>query len=108
MKRKIIGILVCTLLISATGIAIADWDVGEEFKMHHPQLPYPNGFDVDWGFGPLGDDWLCIETGNVDDIHFWISWFYDQPQDIPFILFLKGYVRLQARVDKDVLIRFIR
>jgi hypothetical protein len=85
MKKKIIGVFVCMLLIGVSTVAVADWDVGEPFKMHFPQLPDPDGFDVDWGHGALGDDWQCIETGNVDDIHFWISWFTDDPMDIPFI-----------------------
>jgi hypothetical protein len=85
MKNKIVGIFICMLLICVSTVAVADWDEGEPFKMHFPQLPDPNGFDVDWGHGALGDDWQCIETGNVDDIHFWISWFYDDPMDIPFI-----------------------
>lgn len=85
MKKKIIGIFVCMLLIGASTVVMADWDEGEEFKMHFPQLPDPYGYDVDWGFGALGDDWQCIETGNVDDIHFWISFFEDVPIDIPFI-----------------------
>ena len=56
MKKKLVGILVCTLLISTGTIAIADWDEGDLFKMHFPQLPYPDGFDVDWAFGPLVTD----------------------------------------------------
>lgn len=85
MKKKIICILVCTLLIGVAGTALADWQEGEPFKMHYPQLPDPNGVDVDWGFWELGDDWQCIETGFVDDIHFWISWFYDDTYFIPWI-----------------------
>ncbi len=85
MKTKIVGILVCMLLIGVTGTAFADWQEGEPFKMHFPQLPDPNGYDVDWGNWALGDDWKCIETGNVDDIHFWISWFFDDPMTIQFI-----------------------
>ncbi len=85
MKRKIIGILVCMLLIGVTGTAFADWEVGEPFKMHYPQLPDPTGYDVDWGDWTLADDWQCIETGNVDDIHFWISWFFDDPMVIQYI-----------------------
>ena len=73
------------LLMSVSTIAVAHWNEGEPYKMHWPQLPDPNGFDVDFGFGPLGDDWQCIETGTVDDIHFWISWFLDDPLLIPEI-----------------------
>jgi hypothetical protein len=53
--------------------------------MHFPQLPDENGFDIDWGTWKLADDWRCSETGTVDDIHFWISWFFDDPLPIPEI-----------------------
>ncbi|GAH06058.1 unnamed protein product, partial [marine sediment metagenome] len=33
----------------------------------------------------LGDDWQCTETGPVEDIHFWISWWGDNIELIPFI-----------------------
>jgi len=85
MRKKIVGILVCTLLIGAGTIAIADWSPGDGHKMHFPQLPDPDGFDVDFGYWEMGDDWQCSETGTVDDIHFWISWFQDDPLDIPWI-----------------------
>ena len=85
MRKKIIGILVCTLLIAVTGTTFADWEEGEPYKMHYPQLPDPNGYDVDWGDWELADDWDCTETGTVDDIHFWISWFENFPMDIPLI-----------------------
>jgi len=51
----------------------ADWDPGDPYKMHAPQLPDPNGWDVSFVNGPLGDDWLCTETGAVNDIHLWVS-----------------------------------
>ena len=74
--------------------ARADWDpipVGDpkNHKMHFPQMPDPNGWDVDfWSLtyfedstgeeyfvlaaGPA-DDWECSGTGPVSDIHFWVS-----------------------------------
>ena len=85
MKKKIIGILVSMLLIGATGVAIADWEEGDGHKMHFPQLPDPNGWDVDFHDWWLGDDWKCSETGPVTDIHFWYSWAIDEVQDIPLI-----------------------
>jgi len=50
-------------------------------KMHYPQLPDPNGWDVFatypfWN-GVLADDWMCSESGYVFDIHFWGSWLSD-------------------------------
>lgn len=53
----------------------ADWYEGDSYKMHFPQLPDPNGWDIEI-FTPgheVADDWRCIETGTVDDIHFWFS-----------------------------------
>ena len=51
-----------------------EWDA----KMHYPQLPDENGWDVNatWPL-VLADDWLCTETGWVKDIHFWGSWLGD-------------------------------
>jgi hypothetical protein len=82
MKKALVGIFVCMLLIGTASIVTADWDEGEGFKMHFPQLPDVDGFDVDWGYWFLGDDWKCTETGTVDDIHFWLSWFFDDPMTI--------------------------
>lgn len=47
----------------------------QNHKMHFPQLPDPNGWDVN-ATAPtsLADDWQCSETGLIDDIHFWGSW----------------------------------
>jgi len=52
---------------------IADWDPEDGYKMHFPQLPDPNGWDVN-AQNELADDWQCSETGYVKDIHFWGSW----------------------------------
>lgn len=70
--RKTIYLLV--FLFIATTVN-ADWIEGNDFKMHYPQLPDPVGWDVDFGDWWLGDDFLCTETGQITDIHFWISWF---------------------------------
>ena len=58
-------------------------------KMHFPQMPDPNGWDVDFwshtmledltgeeyfvGAAGPADDWECTGTGPVSDIHFWVS-----------------------------------
>ncbi|MCJ7578787.1 MAG: hypothetical protein MUO91_10085, partial [candidate division Zixibacteria bacterium] len=44
-------------------------------KMHFPQLPDLEGWDV-YAVYPktLADDWKCSATGPVTDIHFWGSW----------------------------------
>jgi len=82
MYKKILGILVCTLLITASLILIpptnADWNPEDGYKMHFPQMPDPNGWDADIMMGwTLGDDWKCSETGFVSDIHIWYSWLSD-------------------------------
>ena len=66
---------------SALGIAyagtrtLASWDPGDPYKMHYPQLPDPNGWDVKVFLNNrIADDWLCMETGPVTDIHMWASW----------------------------------
>jgi hypothetical protein len=68
--------------------AFADWNLGNPYKMHFPQLPdlEPTGLDVlatthNGGQPPplkvLADDWLCPASGPVADIHIWGSWLND-------------------------------
>jgi parallel beta-helix repeat protein len=42
-----------------------------DIKMSNPQYPNPFGWDVYQRY--LADDWMCNETGDITDIHFWIS-----------------------------------
>jgi len=80
-----------TTLLIATALAIcvpamADWDPGDPHKMHFPQLPDPNGWDVAATYPKvLADDWMCSESGPVTDIHFWGSWRQDIVGDITSI-----------------------
>ena len=53
--------------------ARAHWDESMGHKMHFPQLPDPDGWDIDMSQYTLADDWKCSDTGFVDDIHFWYS-----------------------------------
>ncbi|UCG59468.1 MAG: LamG domain-containing protein [Phycisphaerales bacterium] len=56
-----------------------DWQVGDPHKMHFPQLPDPDGWDMDITEPHVSaDDWKCSETGPVTDIHFWYSWLGDR------------------------------
>ncbi|MCC6679570.1 MAG: PEP-CTERM sorting domain-containing protein [Phycisphaeraceae bacterium] len=72
-------LLLCVLSILLAPQARADWIVGDPYKMHYPQLPDPNGWDVNFTApAVLADDWRCSETGPVSDIHFWISFRGDQ------------------------------
>ncbi len=83
------GILQCTMLYVEINYSPLpeepEWE--NIHKMHYPQLPDPNGWDVsfaDYDVTPVepesryvGDDWNCSFTGNVTDIHFWFSWLDD-------------------------------
>jgi hypothetical protein len=70
MKKSLITILCATFLV---GTAYADWNEADGHKMHYPQLPDEDGWDIDMTNYILADDWTCSETGLVDDIHFWLS-----------------------------------
>jgi len=71
------------MIVSIVLPARADWFPGDTYKMHYPQLPDPNGWDVNFGWPKvLADDWRCTETGPVSDIHFWYSFAFDQPMPI--------------------------
>lgn len=71
MKHSIMSLLVIALLASP---CLADWDPGDSHKMHYPQLPDPNGWDVRGDMTTLADDFLCTGTGPITDVHFWGSW----------------------------------
>ena len=73
-NRAKLVLTVVTIGLMFAGSALADWDPGDGHKMHFPQLPDPNGWDVDFTTPKfLADDWLCTGTGPVEDIHFWVS-----------------------------------
>ena len=95
MRTWKIGLMIVAFAAIATFAvpAMADWKVGDPYKMHYPQLPNPNGWDVAvWHeptFGPMrqvADDWLCSETGPVSDIHVWLSAKGDDPTSIQTII----------------------
>lgn len=47
-------------------------------KMHYPQLPDPNGWDVggeEWSV--LADDFLCTSNGPITEVTIWGSWYDD-------------------------------
>src|SRR5512137_3002215 len=73
----VFAVLVMLVAVSAR----ADWNVGDPYKMHYPQLPdlSPNGLDVK-ATAPkiLADDFLCTQTGPITDVHIWGSWLYDR------------------------------
>ena len=49
-----------------------------DHKMHYPQLPDPEGWDV-VASEPivLADDFMCMKSGRITDIHLWGSWWMD-------------------------------
>jgi gingipain R len=66
------------------------WRPGDPHKMHFPQLPDPDGIDVNFTYPKvLADDWECSESGPVTDIHFWFSakgdWLYQYGAPEEFI-----------------------
>jgi len=66
------GLAVLAVLMAAP--ARADWEVGDPYKMHYPQLPKMDGWDVRASYYTfLADDWRCTESGPVTDIHLWVS-----------------------------------
>jgi hypothetical protein len=64
---------VLVLLVSST-LTLADWSPGDDYKMHSPQLPNPNGWDICLIHQPIADDFKCSQSGPITDIHFWVSW----------------------------------
>lgn len=80
---RLIPAVIATFFLCSAAPASADWDPGDPFKMHYPQLPDSNGWDVLFTQPKiLADDWLCTETGPVLDVHFWFS----SERDYPFTI----------------------
>ncbi|MCE5341540.1 MAG: GEVED domain-containing protein [Planctomycetaceae bacterium] len=79
MKKNICLILILCL----SSLVYADWNQGDTYKMHFPQYPQiDNGWDVCLCCQSLADDFLCTETGTIDDIHIWVSFQGDIPVDL--------------------------
>jgi len=72
----------------------AHWQPGDPYKqLNPPQLPDPNGWDVDITHNWIAYDWQCGGTGYVDDIHFWYSWKDDTVGEVD---------KVMARIWSDV------
>lgn len=65
------------LCVGATPAAHADWSVGDGYNMILPQLPDPQGWDVELFRHELADDWQPLWSQAVTEIHFWTSWYSD-------------------------------
>ena len=72
-QKLVFSIVAIALFVYISAPAIADWDESDGHKMHWPQLPDPDGWDIDMTNYVLADDWECSQTGPVSDIHFWYS-----------------------------------
>lgn len=130
MNRKNVIFIVCTLCLTSTCVpaigfsysnqqtilikdhtrGLSDWNPGDDYKMHFPQLPDPYGWDVDatyiQGVFPqncLADDWKCMESGPITDLHFWGSWLNDTEGDI-----LRFSIAIAADMPADPLTPYSR
>lgn len=65
---------VAGFLLAQVQPAPGDWNPGDTFKMHFPQLPDPEGWDICLVDQWIADDFECTESGPIRDLHFWISW----------------------------------
>ncbi len=81
--RKQLGIMVVGVSLWLVGPVWADWDPGDPYKMHFPQLPDPTGWDICLVDQWVADDFACTESGPINDIHFWTSWYQDQEGIVP-------------------------
>ncbi|MBE0663292.1 MAG: T9SS type A sorting domain-containing protein [Bacteroidales bacterium] len=70
-------------------------------KMHYPQYPDPNGWDINITHpARIGDDWMCSETGYVEDFHFWVSFPGDMiPPDFGVNFEIQIYSDIPAAVS---------
>ena len=72
LSRSVVIKLACLLLIlGVVSEAGAQW---ANVKMHFPQRPDPQGWDVCLRQMAVADDFLCTQTGPLTGINFWISW----------------------------------
>ncbi len=69
-------------LISSLQPCMGHWVPEDGWKMHYPQNPDPRGWDVCFRRMVVADDFECIESGAVTDIHFWISWKNDLVDEV--------------------------
>ncbi|UCF77844.1 MAG: hypothetical protein JSW03_06945 [Candidatus Eiseniibacteriota bacterium] len=92
-KALMLSVATTFAFLMMVGVAGAYWDTSMPHKMHFPQLPDVTtaGWDVNASFSyefcctvKVADDWVCSETGLVQDIHWWGSWMDDVTASISF------------------------
>jgi hypothetical protein len=85
MRNKLAILAVVALALgAATAPVLANWDPGDDYKIHFPQLPDESGWDVAGSEGcRVADDFQCAETGLIKGIHFWGSWWGGDDQQEP-------------------------
>lgn len=83
MNARHLLVFAAVVMLTAS-VVRGDWRPGDSYKMHFPQLPDPQGWDIEFVTAQheVADDWLCTETGPVSDIHFWYSVAQDAPTRI--------------------------
>ena len=80
---------IACLVISGT--VLADWEPNDPHKMHFPQLPDKDGWDVrNTYYVSAADDFVCGQSGLITDFHIWYSIYEDDPNfdfvnDVEFI-----------------------
>ena len=89
MKNRVLATaLIFLTAVFVTGAflapaALADWDKDDPHKMHFPQMPDEDGWEINATYpNVLADDWRCSESGPIRAIHFWGSWKDDKPGTI--------------------------
>ncbi len=108
MVNKCLGWIAACICVALSVPAFADWMVGDPHKMHFPQLPDPLGWDVEFvsPTNKIGDDWVCTQSGPVDDIHIWLSWQEDN-HGLPGVIHHVG-VEIYDNVPPDGLLPYSR
>jgi hypothetical protein len=90
LSKCVLSFATIAALMLLAAPALADWYAGDSYKMHFPQPPNPNGWDVEissWdNQHECADDWRCTSTGTVDDIHFWYSVNHDAQTEIESVV----------------------
>jgi len=77
-----------------------------DHKMHWPQLPDPNGWDVlacyheEMGMQKvLADDFRCMRDGPISHITFWGSWSFDEFEEQDYY---QGITNIHLSLHKDI------